>query len=276
MQILGAVDMGSSGARVARVRIEAGTPALASEVSFIDKTVGRRAFRRSVRDAIGEVAGLGVSIAGPTDPTTGSVLFAGAYPWAKGDLAGRLGNKLDLPVTVVNDAEAHLYAHRTLGPAPLICLALGTGMGFAMTDDTGEVSRPRSDTNWELGHLRVLGSIDEDDDRPGDKAVLALGSRGLDELCDVHGTQEGTRRFMTRLGGFVLETSMTFQPRTVVLAGGVTARLGDTLAAHIRNTLERRWPPAVRWDPPTVIASPHGSHSGLLGAAMATVPTASD
>ncbi len=269
MQPVGAVDMGSSGARVARVAVTATGAELVSEVTGIPKTAGRRAFRRALRDAIGDVAALGIAIAGPTDPTTGEVLFAGAWPWAQGDLAGRLGAKMDLPVAVVNDAEAHLVAHLDHGPHPLVCLAVGTGLGFAMTDDTGTIRRPRSDANWELGHLRVLRSVDATVGGVEDKAVLALSGRGLDTLRARHGRAGGTDAFTIRMANFVHEIALIFQPRSVVFTGGVTTGLGTTLVTRTRQILDERWPTSVRWEPPTVSASPHGGTSALIGAAIA-------
>ncbi|HET8929896.1 MAG TPA: ROK family protein [Acidimicrobiales bacterium] len=285
MATWGAVDMGSSGARVARVRIEDTTTRLDSEVTFIDKSVGRRAFVKALRAGLADVTGadlagaepagagvtgVGVAIAGPTDPSTGEVLFAGAYPWAKGPLASRLARKLDVPVTVVNDAEAHLSAHIVGHAHPLICLTLGTALGFAMTDAAGAVRRPRPDADWEFGHVFLTPPAPGDDETDAARAKIfwALGSRGLGEAQDRHGDSAGAQQFAADLATFVYNLSMTFQPRTIVLAGGIAASIGDVLAPASTALLERRWPPAVRWKPPTVLVSPHGGTSGLLGAAV--------
>lgn len=268
--IWGAVDMGSSGARIARVRVEGTTARLESEVTFVEKSVSRRGFVKALRADLGDVGGVGISIAGPTDPSTGDVLFAGAYPWAKGPLATRLAGRLDVPVTVVNDAEAHLHAHAADHAHPLICLTLGTALGFAMTDATGSVRRPRPDADWEFGHVFLTppGPDVDDNEAARGKVAWALGSRGLDEAQDRHGDAAGAEEFARDLATFVYNLSMMFQPRTVVIAGGIAASIGTVLVSTSTALLERRWPPAVRWKPPTVVVSPHGAASGLLGAAV--------
>lgn len=267
MRLVGAVDMGSSGARVARIEVDRSEARIVSELVPIAKTLGRRGFRRVLRDAVAGVDAVGVAIAGPTDPSTGEVRFAGAYPWARGDLAGRWSARLGVPVGVLNDAEAHLVAHRDLGRHPMVCLAVGTGLGFAMTDDTGALRRPRADTNWELGHLPVTGSVYHASTDPEDRAVLALSGRGLHTLRQTHGEAAGTERFTARMANFVHATALVFQPRTVVLAGGVAAALGPDLVAAARTVLSGHWPASLRWDPPVVLDSPFGGNSALLGAA---------
>ena len=270
MTTWGAVDMGSSAIRIARARVDDAGAHLDGEVHTVPKTASRRAVVRALRAELDGVSGVGVSIAGPTDPSTGTVLFAGAYPWAKGPFGERLTGKLGVPVTVVNDAVAHLHAHRTGSTHPLVCCTLGTALGFALTDAAGEVRRPRPDADWELGHVFLTPpatGADGDTVARG-KVAWALGHRGLDEAQEREGADTGGRRFATDLAPFVFNLAMTFQPRTVVLAGGITASIGEVLTDEIAAFVARHWPPAVRWDPPVVLRSPYGGDSGLLGAAV--------
>lgn len=266
--IVGALDMGSSGIRLARFRVDATTAVALCEVAELPKTVGRRGLVRAARATLGEVDAVGVSIAGATDPASGTVRSAGAYPWARGDFAGHLTKRLGVPAEVVNDAEAHLWAHLGVGAHPMICVALGTAVGIAMTDDTGRIRRPRADTNWELGHLGVLAPLEDTAFDLASSAAFALGVRGLEAACRADGDARGTDRFVARVVGFVRDLALTFQPRTVVLAGGVTARLRDRLVAEGDAALAATWPPALPWQAPRITASPHGSGSGLVGAAL--------
>lgn len=270
--IWGAVDMGSSSCRAALVDITSEGVHLASEVTTIQTGSSKRRFAKAIQAALGETVGLGVSIAGPTDATSGSVLFAGAYTWAKGPLADKLAGHLGHPVTVLNDAEAHLCAHLSLGAHPMLCVALGTAVGFAATDDTGAIRRPRAESCWELGHV-VLPAPAGDREEMKDRVTWALSGRGLDEQRNRAGDAEGRREFTARLATFIYNLSIVFQPRTVVLAGGVIAHNGD-LTEAVNQSVSSMWPPAIRWDPPSILDSPHGSDSGLLGAAVAAARAA--
>ena len=259
--------MGASGPRVALVDIDGDAPRIVGDVVSLKKPRNLRGCAKALGSALGDVAGIGIAIAAPTDPSTGSVSSSLAYPWATGPLGRDLGDALGTRVSVLNDAEAHLRAHTALGAHPMLCLALGSGLGFAITDSTGAFHRPRPDTCWDPGHFIIRPHAEGRDPR-FDHAVWGLASTGLAHAKDELGDDGGTAAFCEDVGLFVFNMARLFQPHTVVFAGGIPSTIGGQLTEQVRQSLARRWPPRSSWAQPDVLTSPYGAHSALIGAAL--------
>ncbi len=267
MAIIGAVDMGASGPRGALVEIDGAAARLASEITPLKHPNRRRSLVKALHRMFDGIDTIGISLAGVMDPTTGAVRRSGPYPWIEGPLGRQLTDDLGVHVHVVNDAEAHLLAHVSGGAHPMLCVSLGSGLGFALTDDTGRIRHPRSDTCWEVGHFLVRRP--DGNDRQRDDAVWALGADGLAEARAVHGSTVGLDVWGDDVGLFVYNMARLFQPATVVFTGGIAAGLESDLTDRVDATLARFWPANSSWAPPSLTTSPFGPGSAIVGAAVA-------
>lgn len=259
---IGAVDIGGSGCRVVAVEVTSTGARVLGEPDRLPAVNSSGELAAEVRRVLGEVDGLGVAAAGFVDARRGAVRLSRVAPWTEGPLRDRLAAELGCAVQVVNDGEAHLRAHASLGEHPMLCFAAGTSMAFGCTDDDGVIRRPRGDSNWDLGSLRIPTSASNPE------VWWALGSRGLEELQASKGEQGGAEHFGWRLGALVHDFSVLFQPRPVVLTGGIVRRHRDVVVASVREELRARLPGHV--EPPTILTSPYEDASALVGAALTT------
>jgi hypothetical protein len=144
---------------------------------------------------------------------------------------------------------------------PALCFSFGTAVGFAMTNESGEVTRPRAHVNWEIGSVRMAT-------RASQREIWwALGSEGLAELQHNMGEANGTTHYGYRLATLIRDFTILFQPRVVVLAGGIIDRHRDVLMPVLHAELSRNLPEEV--EKPHIVPSPFGANSGLVGAAIA-------
>lgn len=203
---------------------------------------------------------IGVSCAGFVDYQTGVVRLSRIAGWHDYPLAGRLTSRLPGHLVVVlNDVEAHLCAHADQYPHPMLCIAIGTSMGLAITDESGGIIRPRRGWNMEFGGMQIPTSASQKE------AWFALGSNGLQELEARLGSAEGVRRFGYRIGAYLAQQCGVFLPRTLVLSGGVVAKrweeIREAFAGEFRHGL-------ADWvEPPIVVPSPYGRDAALWGIA---------
>jgi len=117
------------------------------------------AHARSMCDRRPGVRGIGVSIGGPLDTLTGTILSPPHLPgWDNVPLRDILTAELDLPVTVAHDAAACLQAEWLWGAAKglshAIYLTCGTGCGAGVLVDNRILCGPRGQSP-EAGHIRL-------------------------------------------------------------------------------------------------------------------------
>lgn len=107
-----------------------------------------------------QVRAIGIGVAGQVDTEHGILTRAPNLPddLVGIPLAGRLGDELHLPVTVVNDVvaaaagEAHFGAGQ--GYSNFVCVFVGTGIGGAVYQN-GEPYVGATNTAGELGHMVI-------------------------------------------------------------------------------------------------------------------------
>lgn len=162
-------------------------------------------------------------------------------------------------VSVPNDGEAHLAAHIDLYPHPQVCLFLDTSIGFGLTDDAGRIVRPRRVSNFDVGELALVSRASDN------KAWWAVGSGGLRELQDQQGRDAGTAHYGYRLGAFLCNLCSLFQPRTIVLSGGIPESHWDTFSGPLLEEFAAAGPRWLEW--PRIERSPYGRHAALWGMA---------
>ncbi|MEU0835598.1 polyphosphate--glucose phosphotransferase [Streptomyces sp. NPDC056231] len=241
MQIFG-VDIGGSGIKGAPVDLDRGD--LAQERHKV--LTPQPATPEDVADSVAEVVGhfgwsgpVGITFPGVV---TGGVTRTAANVdkgWIDTDARTLLSNKLSLPVTVLNDADAAGIAEMTFGAGrgrkgTVIMLTFGTGIGSAVFIDGQLVP------NTELGHLELNGH--EAEKHASTKAKE-------DEELSWHHWAHRVQRYLTHV-------EMLFSPELFIIGGGVSRKADKFLPLidHVRAEM---------------IPAELQNNAGIVGAAMA-------
>ena len=180
------------------------------------------------------VIAAGVAAAGFIDAAQSTVYYAPNINWRNEPFRERLRERLDIDVTIDNDANAAGWAEFRFGAArhvsDMTMLTIGTGVGGAIVAEN-RLLRGGFGTAGELGHLRVVP----------DGLLCGCGARGCIE-------QYGSGRALLRManeiadaGGIGLQMAVE-RERAGALTGEVLARLltdRDAGALHALRQLGR-------------------------------------
>jgi glucokinase len=259
--------------------------------------------QEAVDAAPGEVLAVGLGIPCLVDPRTGVALDSNHLPLRGVAVRDVLNERLGLPVTVDNDANAAMLVEWRSGEAQgtqnAIMLTLGTGIGGGLIVE-GRLVHGARGAAAELGHIVV------DADGPpcpgncpnhgclealvSGHAIGAEGRRLAGEAPDsalgralrsgreitgalvtelAHDGDPAARDVMTLMGGRlglgVVTLVNIFNPEVVVVGGGAIGA-GELLLGPAREVVARRALPINREDVRLVPAR-FGAESGMLGAA---------
>ncbi len=168
------VDLGGTKTAAARVDVDGqlgpirsvSTPATAGPEAILDtvaKLVQRLIDEERDRVRGAQVLGVGVGAAGVIDAGTGTVVSAtdAIRDWAGTAVADGLKARLELPVVVENDVDAHATGEAWLGAAAeassALMVAVGTGVGGAVVFD-GRALRGAHHVAGEIGHMPAQGA----------------------------------------------------------------------------------------------------------------------
>jgi predicted NBD/HSP70 family sugar kinase len=231
--------------------------------------------------------GAGAGLAGPIGRATGAVGSSTILPaWVGVDVAARLGERLDLPMHVDNDANLGALAESVLGAGrgvqemAYVMLSSGIGAGLILG---GQLYRGAGGTAGEIGHVPV----DETGPmcRCGNRGCLEtfVGADALVELLRrSHGPDitvdrmialardgdPGCQRVLADAGHTVGNVAAAlcnqFNPARIVV-GGVLARAGDLLLDPLRQAVRRHAIPSAA-DDMEIVAGQLGDRAELLGA----------
>jgi glucokinase len=262
-----------------------------------------------IGDAVAELAGervvgLGVGIPSTIDQRAGRAVSSVNVPLADLPLREHLEERLGLPVTIENDANAAAVAEHRLGAGRgtrhMVMLTLGTGIGGGLILD-GRLYRGAVGAAAELGHvtidvdgppcqgvcpgrghLEALASGTAADalaarvaaERPeGDLGRAAAAGRPVDARLAVELAMEGpgdARGVLdhvgTHLGVGIASYVNVFNPELVVVGGGF-ARAGDLLLDPARRVVASRALSPAR-DGVRIAVASLGVEAGLIGAAL--------
>jgi predicted NBD/HSP70 family sugar kinase len=214
------------------------------------------------------VRGVGVGVPGPIDAVSGQVAAPALLPaWHGTGIAAELGDRLDLPVYVDNDANAAALGELVWGAgrgvSDLVYLKLATGVGAALVL-RGDIYSGSAGFAGEIGHITVdeQGRIC----RCGNRGCLEtlVGGPYLVELLPAGHTRGtpslrslvdaaiagdlGCRRIVADAGRAVGAAAAilcnVLNPRRVVV-GGQLAETGELLLNPIRETLQRQALPSA-------------------------------
>ena len=251
------------------------------------------------------VVGVGIGAAGFVSADRGSVVFSPHLSWRDEPLRRRLRNRLGLPVTLDNDANAAAWAeHRFgagVGESRLLLVNLGTGIGGGLIID-GRLERGRHGMAGEFGHMIVVpqgrrcecgnrgcweqyasGSAVRREARErvlaggpyaaelagccgGDPSVL----RGEDVTELARAGDEASREVVAEVGRWLglglANLVAALDPGTIVVGGGVSTA-GDLLLEPAREALARNLTGRGYRPVAPVRAARLGPAAGLIGAA---------
>jgi glucokinase len=282
----GAVSL--DGARTSGMRSIATQPELGDE-GVADRMVGL--IEGVILDSMNETGanrkdfiGIGVGAPGPLDRERGVVVVAPNLGWKDFPLRDRISSRLNLPVTLDNDANCATMGEFWLGAARgarnVVGITIGTGIGGGLIFN-GELYHGSSDVAGEIGHTTIdvngrhckcgnYGCLEAYASGPAiatrarealareDNASMltAIVDGQLDRITaelvyDAAKKGDGVANEIVRdtaryLGAGIATLLNVVNPDVVVVAGGVT-RAGDALFAPLRTEVRRRaFKPAVQ------------------------------
>jgi glucokinase len=234
-----------------------------------------------------DVGSVGIAAAGFVDAAGARVRFAPHLAWRDEPLRDRLGQRLDLPVLVANDANAALWAEHRFGAAAgvtdVVMVTLGTGIGGALLLD-GRLHAGRNGMAGEFGHMRVVP-----DGRPCEcghtgcweqycsgKALARFAREAGSSAVGPAITVGAGRGETVALGAFaevgrwlgvgVADLVAAFDPDLVLVGGGVSAA-GDLLLVPARRTFAETLVGRGHRTEPPILGAALGPLAGLVGAA---------
>ena len=247
---------------------------------------------------------VGVGAAGFVAADRSTVVFAPHLSWRNEPLRAALSQRVDLPISIDNDANAALWAEHRFGAARgathAVMITLGTGIGGAIIVG-GHLVRGRYGIAGEFGHMQVVpgGQRCECGNRGcweqySSGNALVREARGLamanspmatDLLAHVGGDPASlTGPMITEaaragdatatellaeighwLGVGIANLAAALDPEVFVIGGGVSAA-GDLLLGPARDTFARQLTGRGYRPAATIVAARFGPDAGLIGA----------
>jgi len=256
------------------------------------------------RLAIGQnIVAAGVAAPGFIDTTQSIVYYTPNISWRHEPLRERLLARLDLAITIDNDANAAGWAEYRFGAgqnvSDMTMLTIGTGVGGAIVNQ-GRLFRGGFGAGAELGHMRVVP----------DGLACGCGARGCieqygsgrallrmaNEIADVGGIglrlaavraqkgaltgpdvaelivagDPGATQALRELGGWIGQAcaslSAVLDPQLFVIGGGV-AVAGDLLLDPIREAYVANLPARGYHPEPEFTIAQLVNDAGVVGAA---------
>ena len=249
------------------------------------------------------VAGVGVGTPGLIPKDSGTIVYAPNVPgWVDLPLQSTLRERMGLPVTIENDANAAAIGEHWVGGAAgyanIVCITLGTGVGGAIIMDN-EVWRGSNGAGGEIGHMTVVengrmcgcgapgcleayasataiaGQVRELL-QSGRKSVLTDLCEGDPDRIDAamiaeaasrgdEAAREVMHRSATLLGMAVSSLTNLLNPELFVIGGGVI-KAGDLIFDPVRTEVARR---AYKWSAGIlrIVPAKLGDDAGIIGAA---------
>ena len=256
-----------------------------------------------------KLSGIGIAVAGDTDPFKGTVRVAVNFGWKNAGIRDMFRREFRLPVMLDNDANAACWGSYCIELKRkiknMLCVSLGTGVGGGIVTE-GRLYRGTAGTAGEIGHMtvypdgaecpcgnrgcleRYVGAYDIVREvrrriRAGTKTVLSgwirrKGIKLTPELvyrAAVRG-DAFSRKLLLKAGGdigtAVVSMVNILNPGAVVLCGGISSAGSYILGPVKKAVRERALPGASRGI--KIFTSKLGGNLGLAGAAcMAMYPT---
>lgn len=235
---------------------------------------------------------VGISIPGIADQESGEILYIPYFHWANWDIANQITEKLHLPVTIDNDANAVALAELWFGDPIMrstrnfILVLVSEGIGTGIIID-GEVYRGEHGAAGEFGHMFIAdnaavkcscGRSDCWEAHASEKAIVnrykqkngksEIDVIDIDRLIGL--AQNGERQAQAilkesakYLGIGISNLIIGFSPQTIVISGRI-ARAWELIEEDIRILTKR----SIRHElsRPRIVPSTLGDEPTILGA----------
>ncbi|MDJ0334976.1 ROK family glucokinase [Salinibacterium sp. G-O1] len=250
-----------------------------------------------------QIAAVGVAAPGFIDVEQSTVYYTPNINWRNEPLRDRLTQRLALPVTIDNDANAAGWAEYRFGAgrtvSDMTMLTIGTGVGGAIVT-RGGLFRGGFGTGAEIGHMRIVpdglpcgcgarGCIEQ---YGSGRALLRMAN----EIADVGGIglplaearrlegeldgsilgafisegDPGALRALEQLGHWLGQAcaslSAVLDPEMFVFGGGVSVA-GDLLLDPIRDSYRENLPARGYHPEPQFVIAELVNNAGVVGAA---------
>ena len=248
---------------------------------------------RLVERSTGKIEGIGVSLPGLVDPSTGRLLYVPYFKWSDLDVGPRIAAATGLEVTIDNDANAAALAELWFGHSEVseardfIMVFIAEGVGTGIIFDR-QIYRGEGGAAGEFGHMIIgerapvpcsCGSYDCWEAFASGRAAVAryarlVGGNGVSrqmsfaQLIDrALAGEEAARAALLEtaryLGIGISNLIIGFSPQIVVVGGAIT-RAWDLVSDLFSETVKR----SIRRDLPTarITRSTIGDRASLMGA----------
>ncbi len=250
------------------------------------------------------ICGLGIGAPGVVDGERGTVRSSGNLGWENKPLAKDLSERLGIPVTLANDANAAAYGEYACGAGKqynsIVLLTLGTGVGSGIVLN-GKLYEGNEGAGAELGHevIRMGGEKCACGRRgcfeayASATALIRQTKRVMEkdkqsmlwQLCggDINkvngktafdGAQSGDRtakrvvsNYLRYLSEGLANIANTFRPEAILIGGGISAQ-GESLVKPLQKRVDKLMLGHGAYAPVKIKAASLGNDAGLVGAAM--------
>ena len=206
-----------------------------------------------------EIRGIGVSIPGEIDPTTGTCLQSPRFGWKNLPFAEMLAERVHVPVWIDDDVNAFAVAQRLFGVGRdhrnFAALAIGTGIGCSLVIK-GEIYHGSHSAAGKMGHITSVpnGRLCECG-RHGCLMAHAAEPFMLDQWRSHTGEEICRDDFAAavaakdplalsileesgiRIGRHLADLVNLFDPEIIVV-GGEAVQFGEALLKPIRRSME--------------------------------------
>jgi predicted NBD/HSP70 family sugar kinase len=264
-----------------------------------ERTITRAisAAARLVAKSPGKIEGIGVSLPGLVDPSTGRLIYIPYFNWRDLDVGRRIAAATGLKVAVDNDANAAALAELWFGRAEvseardfiMVFIAEGVGTGIILDR---QIYRGEGGAAGEFGHMIIgerapvpcscggydcweafasgraavarYASLIDDTGGVGEDARQMSFAQLIDRALDgEEAAREALRETARYLGKGISNLIVGFSPEIVVVGGAITRAwelVSDILADAVKRSI-RRDLPVARITPSTI-----GAQASLMGA----------
>jgi predicted NBD/HSP70 family sugar kinase/predicted transcriptional regulator len=253
-----------------------------------DRTVDQlvESIEEILKHNVGTLEGVGISLPGLIDPSTGTAIYVPYFKWRDAAIAQQVSAAVGLPVTIDNDANAVALAElwfgrpEVSGARDFILVLAAEGVGTGIVFD-GQIYRGERGAAGEFGHMIIgthapvpcsCGNRDCWEAFSSERATVVryqqlIGKGSPDitfrEIVDraLQGeanAEKSLREMALCLGIGISNLVVGFSPEAVVVGGEITRAWGlieDALRTTIEHSV-RRGLPSARILPSTLGENP--------------------
>jgi predicted NBD/HSP70 family sugar kinase/DNA-binding MarR family transcriptional regulator len=241
----------------------------------------------------GRIDGIGVSLPGLVDPSTGRILYIPYFNWSDLDVGQRIASATGIEVTIDNDANAAALAELWFGQPEVseacdfIMVFIAEGVGSGIIFDR-QIYRGRDGAGGEFGHMII-----------GERApvpcscgsfncweAFASGRAATQRYLELRGAADGAQEMsfaqiidLALAGDEAAKSALNetarylgigisnlingFSPDIIVVGGAIT-RAWTLVSSKLSETVERSLRRNLQ--PVRIVASTIGDQASLMGA----------